>query len=306
MPAPAAHLRAAAGGTGGSWYVLLEGIAALVAEVHPRIRIEVVPGGGVANHARMGTGEIPMAILNPPMTAAALAGRAPYDRPYPALRVAVANLTLNHLHFCVEQDIPLPSVAAWIEQRYPLRLPVDRVGTVDRLVFEQLLAHFGISAAGVERWGGALVPAASYDQQLGLYARGEVNALWQFMGVPSPSIQAAHALRPMKLLSFPPAFNAELEHMGWTPAAMPAGAYRPDGPAVPTVAMATSLGFHAGVPEDVVYAITAVICDQADRVREIHPAALTFDPARAHLQGHGPLHAGAARYFREKGAKGAG
>jgi hypothetical protein len=65
--------------------------------------------------------------------------------------------------------------------------------------------------------------------------------------------------------------------------------------------MATSLGFHAGVPDDVVYAITGVICDHADRVREIHPAAQHFAPTRAHLQGHGPLHPGAARYFQEKG-----
>ena len=31
------------------------------------------------------------------------------------------------------------------------------------------------------------------------------------------------------------------------------------------------------------------------------PAAQDFDPARAHLDGGGPLHAGAARYFRETG-----
>jgi TRAP-type uncharacterized transport system substrate-binding protein len=88
---------------------------------------------------------------------------------------------------------------------------------------------------------------------------------------------------------------------GWTAATMPAGAYGADDPPVPTIAMATSLGFHASVAEDVAHAIVSVIADHGDRVRQIHPAAGSFEVARAHLDGHGPLHPGAARYFRDKG-----
>src|SRR5437763_3504076 len=198
------HLKAAAGGAGGSWYVLMEGLARLVAAFHSQLHIEVVEGGGVSNHARIGAGEIPMGIVNPPMTAAAMAGRAPYGQAYPALRVGVANLTVNYLHCCVEQALPLPSVAAWMQQRYPLRMPVDRLGTVDRLVFQLMLEHFGVSETDVEGWGGTLVPALSYDEQLALYAQNAVNALWQFMGIPSPSIQAAHTIRPLKALPLPP------------------------------------------------------------------------------------------------------
>jgi uncharacterized protein len=298
---PATYLKAAAGGAGGSWYVLMEGLARLVAEIYPPIHIEVVEGGGVANHARVGAGELPIGILNPPMTAAAMTGRAPYDQAYPALRVGVANLTVNYLHCFVERALPLPSVAAWLAQRYPLRLPVDRMGTVDRMVFQLTLEHFGVSEAEVARWGGALVPARSYDEQLALYTRHEVNALWQFMGIPSPSIQAAHISRPLKALPFPDSLITALERLGWTAAVLPVGAYGIVEQAVPTVAMGTSLGFHASVPEDVVYAITRAICDHAERVRQMHPAAQDFDPGAAHLQGQGPLHPGAARYFCAQG-----
>jgi hypothetical protein len=279
----------------------MEGLASLVAEVYPQIHIEVVAGGGVANHARVGSNELPMGILNPPMTAAALAGRAPYIEAYPALRVGMTNLTVNYLHCGVEEALPLSSVVEWMQRQHPLRLPVDRIGTVDRMVFQLLLTHFGVSESAIERWGGALIPAMHYDEQLALYARGEVNALWQFMGVPSPSLQAAHALRPLKMLAFPEEFIAAMERMGWTAAALPAAAYRADEQAVATLAMATSLGFHASVADDVVHAITSVICDHADRVRQIHPAARHFEPERAHVQGHDPLHPGAARYFQEKG-----
>jgi uncharacterized protein len=63
---PATYLKAAAGGAGGSWYVLMEGLARLVAESYPPIHIEVVEGGGVANHAWVGAGELPMGFSIPP------------------------------------------------------------------------------------------------------------------------------------------------------------------------------------------------------------------------------------------------
>lgn len=295
---PTIELEAVAGGTGGSWYVLMEGLAALVAAMHPQIRIRVVPGGGVSNHARVGAGEVALGILNPPMTAAAIAGRTPYDRAYPDLRVGVANLTVNYLHCFVERRLPLSSVGDWLEQRLPLCVPVDRVGTVDRLVFQHALAHAGLSEADVAAWGSVLVPAASYDEQLGLYRDGRVNTLWQFMAIPSPSVQAAHDLRPLKALAFPEPLVAALDALGWTAATLPAGAYGAVDAPLPTVAMGTSLGFHAGVPDDVVYAITSAICDRPDRVRRIHPAARPFAPEAAHREARGPLHAGAERYYR--------
>ena len=46
------------------------GLARLVRDVHPWIDMHVVEGGGVMNHANVGAGRIPVAILNPPMTVA--------------------------------------------------------------------------------------------------------------------------------------------------------------------------------------------------------------------------------------------
>ena len=292
---------AAAGGAGGSWYVLLEGLAALVPEVAPSVRMRVVEGGGVMNHALVGSGQLPAAILNPPMTVAALAGAEPYDRAYPELRVGIANLTVNHLQLVVRSDVPLGSLEDWAERRYPLRIPVDRTGTVDRLVFELALRHVGISEARLEQWGGALVPAANYHDQLAPYREGRVDGLWQFMGIPSPSIEAANARRPLKGLSLPSGLIDELGRRGWVAAELPPGTYGAIDRAIPTVAMGTSLGFHAAVPDKVVFAITSAICDHAERVRGIHEAAGQFNAADACRDPGGPFHPGAAKYFKLRG-----
>jgi TRAP transporter TAXI family solute receptor len=282
--------------------VLLEGLASLIHEICPALTITVVEGGGVLNHTLVGSRQLPMAILNPPMTIAALAGRSPFDCAHPDIRVGVANLTTNYLQCMVDRACPVHTLHEWLQGHRPLRVPVDRVGTVDRMVFELTLQHFGISVADAEHWGSRLVPAAHYHEQLALYEAGTVDVLWQFMGIPSPAIQAAHALRPLKALALPPALIATLESLGWTAAYLPTGAYGIVAEPVATVAMGTSLGFHASVPTDVVFAITRALCEHPERVRNIHPAARQFDPAHAHLQAGAPLHPGAERYFRNRGA----
>jgi TRAP transporter TAXI family solute receptor len=241
-------LTAAAGGAGGSWYVLLEGLATLVHEIQPGIVIKVVEGGGVENHARVGAGELPMAILNPPMTVAALAGAPPYTRAFPDLRVGLTNLTVNHLQLVVDRAVPVASLEDWVGRAYPLRIPVDRVGTVDRMVFELALAHIGLSMERLEAWGGRAVPADNYHEQIALYRAGEVDALWQFMGIPSPSIEEAHAIRPVKILPLPAALIEKLSGLGWQASRVPVGAYGVVDQPVSTVAMGTSLGFHMNVP----------------------------------------------------------
>ena len=301
MPVAPTHLTAAAGGSGGSWYVLLQGLARLIHEACPALTVAVVEGGGVLNHAWVGTGRLPMAILNPPMTAAALHGRFPFEGAFPDLRIGLTNLTTNYLQCMVDRACPVHTLHEWLQGHVPLRVPVDRVGTVDRMVFELTLQHFGVAATDVERRGSRLVPAANYDEQLALYQAGAVDALWQFMGIPSPAIQAAHALRPLKALALPPELIATLEGLGWNAAHLPARAYGMVAEPVPTVAMGTSLGFHASVPAEVVLAITHALCEHPEQVRAIHPAAAQFDPTQAHRGAGGPLHPGAERYFHARG-----
>jgi TRAP-type uncharacterized transport system substrate-binding protein len=85
---------------------------------------------------------------------------------------------------------------------------------LDRLVFELAREGIGLTAAALASWGGALVPADHYHQQLALYRDGKVDALWQFMGIPSPSIQEAHAARPMKPLPLTEDLIARLTALG--------------------------------------------------------------------------------------------
>jgi len=137
-----------------------------------------------------------------------------------------------------------------------------------------MAAAGGASVERLEAWGGRAVPADNYHEQIALYRAGEVDALWQFMGILSQNIAAAgrphrEALRP-RLASF----------QGPRRCLRRRGSARLD-------------RGHGDV-------------EHAEEVHAIHPAARAFEPARAHLDAGGPLHPGAERYFRDAGFLGSG
>ena len=63
----------------------------------------------------------------------------------------------------------------------------------------------------------------------------------------------------------------------------------------------TTFVVNKDVPEDIVYNRTKAICENTDRVKEIHQSCKTFDPKIAWKDGGGPVHPGAEKYYREMG-----
>lgn len=86
-----------------------------------------------------------------------------------------------------------------------------------------------------------------------------------------------------------------------TPARLAYLVYFAATPAISTKYLGAARRASTVARAEVVFAITAGICDDPERVRAIHPATASFDPVRAHLEPGGPLHEGAARYFEARG-----
>ena len=58
----------------------------------------------------------------------------------------------------------------------------------------------------------------------------------------------------------------------------------------------------AKVPDDVVYIITKAVFDNLDEFKKLHPAFANLDAKEMVKDGlSAPMHAGALRYYKEKG-----
>jgi TRAP transporter TAXI family solute receptor len=85
-------------------------------------------------------------------------------------------------------------------------------------------------------------------------------------------------------------------------ATIPGGMYLGNPDATATFGVVTSLVTSAQVPDDLVYAVVAAVLDNLEEFKKLHPALARLDAGEM-IRGNmpAPLHAGALRYYREKG-----
>lgn len=103
------------------------------------------------------------------------------------------------------------------------------------------------------------------------------------------------------LLAIPPDVVRKLNDPAYLPAAIPANTYRGQTGDVPSASLQNVLVTHEGVGDDAVYDLTKALWDGVDQLVAAHPAAKAMTIGNA-LEGLTiPLHAGAARYYRDVG-----
>ena len=133
-------LVAAGGGVGGAWYITMAGLAEIAKE-KGGIDIKVVPGGGLANPARIGSGEINSGLGSTVFVAAARAGEAPYKTSYPDLRVAAVGFSGSMLHVSADEEkyAKVDSIDGILKTDFPLKMVCGRASSLTTFVFTQLL-----------------------------------------------------------------------------------------------------------------------------------------------------------------------
>ena len=110
--------------------------------------------------------------------------------------------------------------------------------------------------------------------------------------------------RAARLVAFPDDVRKHLiDTYAYNQGVLPASAY----PALqtadlPVTTMDSVIVVHETVPEDVAYKLTKVlIAAKGARLTQIHASMAAYDPAVAWKYAGAPLHAGAAKAYREAG-----
>lgn len=294
-------LRVAAGGLQGAWFLTAAGLAEIIAEADPTIQLDVVPGAGLSNPARVGSGEIEMSMSFPPFTNSALNGVLPFEEAFPDIRGVIKGFGSSVLHFAVIADTGLETIDELVEKKVPINLVVERKGTVDEYSCSKVLESYGIDYSTIESWGGS-VKFVGYGDQVTMIKDGHANAVFQIIAVPSPTLIEMGTSRQIKILKFSDnTLKFMNEKYSYAFDKIPAGTYGVVEKDYDAPACINSWIIHKDIPEDVVYRIVKILCENVDKIRQIHASTANFDLAGAALDLGAPLHPGAERYYREAG-----
>jgi TRAP-type uncharacterized transport system substrate-binding protein len=305
-------LRWTSGVVGGGWYAISTGLAALLRE-KAALDVKVLPGGGAQNPVLVGKGYVEIGLGLPPLLGAAARGDDPYrGRRLETLRGLAGNLSLNVFHIYVASDSPFAQMT--LEEifrgRKPIRLAIPRPGTSDVWLLEKMMEFFGLCEPGkivecYRSWetAGAKFVRGSYVELADAFKDRRVDGAFAVLAAPADVVTSA-SQRPLTLLSCPQPLLEHLASFGLSAGVIPAGTYPKAANAsedVPTATMGTTIIVSAAMADDLAYAITSTINDNADRLRRLHPSLDDYDPSRGWLHLGVALHPGAERYYREKG-----
>lgn len=297
----AVSLKASAGGVGGAWYTVLAGLAEIVKEKDPSISMQVVPGGGLINPPRVGSGDVEMAFVFPSLAKAVIEGKDPFDKAYPDVRAVAAGFGNAVAQFVVAEDTGITSIKEIVDKKYPLKIASDRVGTTDEWLLRTIFKYYGVTYDTIASWGGRVMQAGYGDQAV-LFKDRHVDAIFGNIAVPWTAVMEGQLSRKMRILPLPDDLRKHLiENFACAEGEIPAGSYGFVKEKIPTVASLTMLACHKNVPEDVIYRITKILCENPDRVRATHDSAKVFDPKTAWKDTGAPLHPGAEKYYKEAG-----
>ena len=136
---------------------------------------------------------------------------------------------------------------------------------------------------------------------------GKIDAYVYTVGVPNAGVAVATDGCGAKIVNFDNAIakgnvTAKKPYYAW--AKIPQGTYKSTTADVKTWGVMATFVTSADTPDDVVYEVTRAVFENLDDFRKLHPAFRNLDPKGMVSNAiSAPIHAGALKYFKEKGLK---
>lgn len=298
------------GASAGGFHALLgETIAEMVRRAYPGSSIGYEPGSQAGQLVRTVRGEISLSLQTAIELQLALQGYPVFPRAYDARELPVIAKIIDRqdiVLFVTEEAAErhgIASLADIRDKRPPLRMSFYPRGNLFArgLVFETVLAAYGITEQAVTDWGGRAYYVASAETQR-LVVDHKVD-LWLSASFhpDAKTLEIARAVALRALAVDREVIDRAADRFGLKTGYLPAGTYDflPEDyytPAVPTYLVASPR-----MSDEEAYKLARSLYTQFDHYRGAHPNFAKLSPAILAEHDQFKLHPGAERWYREVG-----
>jgi TRAP transporter TAXI family solute receptor len=289
--AQAQQVRLMTGPQGGSWYPLGGAIANIADKAG--LKVQVLPGAGIANVKAVDGGKADLGFGNSISTVDGVAGRAPFEAPTKNV-CNVASLYPQYFQVVANADAGIKSLADLKGKS----IAVQPKGNTAEFISQQALEVYGLKYPDMSR-----VSYVSYTDAVSLMKDNNAQAFTLGTTVPASSIMDLASARDIQLVGIPDDKFQAIRKLnpGYTKLVIPAGSYPKQTQDVQTIGYATHIVARCDLDEKVVYDILkGMVANKADLVA-IASAMKDLTPKMMAEDIGVPLHKGAARYYKEAG-----
>ena len=290
------------GGTGGGWFVMAAGMAKIIEERAPHIKLNVVPGGGTNNQPIVAAKKADLGWGLPPFVMAAYKGQDPYDKPMPDLRSLGGSFSDQFMHIMAAEDTGVKTVQEFVNYPKPIRVGPGKVGVSGEWSLVKVLEFYKSSYDVIKKNGGK-VDFTGYTEIATNLKDRHLDFAAINIAPPASIVQEASLGRKLRILPWPEDLKTFMkEKYNFSYGIIEKSSY-PEilTGDIPTVGMGTSIIVHKDMKDDIAYTLTKLTNEMKDRLPAIHKSMEVFDPAIAWKDQPVPLHPGAIKYYKEKG-----
>ncbi|SDC47131.1 TAXI family TRAP transporter solute-binding subunit [Actinokineospora iranica] len=204
---------------------------------------------------------------------------------------ALARIYDDYLHVVVRRDGPIRNLADLRGMRVGIGSPESGVA----FIAKRVLAISGLSEPGT-----LTLENLGLTASIEAFKLDKIDAFFWSGGLPTKGITDLADVLPIRLLDLtddlPPLRG---RYPVYNSASIPASTYRLPGGPVNTLVVSNFLLVTDKMSDDLAYALVQGLFDARPELAKTNPAALSIDVHSAIETHPVPLHAGAARYYRD-------
>lgn len=292
---------------GSGWYVYAVNLAEVLREVLPAgSRIDTPPiAGGVGNPRLVAEGKAEMAFGMSVVGDWALNGRITYDKPMPELRGLVGGWDQYFLAPIAQGANAGPGLDKFLKEDQPrTRIVMLARGAVGAIGGLQMLEMMDTGEDALRQRGGAF-EFGSFDMFKTRFATRTAHMLVHVVNPGHPAITEIAQNNPVTFLQPSDEVLKKMsEQYGWSTVTMPKGMFPKQDADIRLPGTHTILFASTAMSDDLAYTVVKAVCEQTEKLRAAHKGLAGFDCAKGVWEQESlslPLHAGAEKYFRERG-----
>ena len=280
------------GPQGGSWYPLGGAIANIADK--QGLKVQVLPGAGIANVKAVQAGKADIGFGNSISTVDGVAGRAPFDAKTGNV-CNVASLYPQYFQVVANADAGINSMGDL--KGKPVALQPK--GNTAEFISQQALEVYGLKPADLGR-----VSYVSYTDAVSLMKDNNAQAFTLGTTVPASSIMDLASARDIKIVPIPDDKFQAMKKLnpGYTKLVIPANSYPKQTQDVQTIGYATHIIARCDLDPDVVYKVLKGMVDNKGDLAAIAKAMTGTTPKMMAEDIGVPMHPGATKYYKEVGA----
>jgi TRAP transporter TAXI family solute receptor len=292
------RLSIATGGTGGVYYPLGGGMAAVISKHLPGTEATAeVTTASVDNMKFIHTGKVALALTQSDIAADAYQGQLKGLNEKIGVRTLLA-LYSNYMHLVTLEGTGIKTVADFKGKRVSTGAP----GSGTEIKGLRVMEAYGLTPKDLrsqDRLGATESAGALKDRKIDAF-------VWDG-GLPTAAVLDLAATPGIKAYLIPhgDAVSKMVAKYGpiYFVGTIPKGVYRGIEQDTPVAALTNLLVAHERMDENQAYQITKLLLERTDDLVAVHKAATEITLKSAGLGSPVPFHPGALRYFKEKGVK---